>query len=201
MSLIFVFTCLLIGFSQVLATLSLGQTSRIIIDFGLAMIEFSGLIATVFVGGQILYREIEGKTLYLILSKPIRRSDFILGKFFGFSAVILLILALQTGVLAGLIRFENIPFDPLVFIAIVSIFCKILIAFAAILFFSTFTAPLLAICFTLGIYISGHGLSGVLDMAVRSKQEGLAELIRILLTVFPNFEALNIAKNTLGTPI
>jgi hypothetical protein len=59
LSLILLFSILLIAFSQVLATLSLGQTNRIVIDFGLAMIEISGLIATVFVGGQILYKEIE----------------------------------------------------------------------------------------------------------------------------------------------
>lgn len=48
------------------------------------MIELGGLVAVVFVGGQILFREIEGKTIYLILSKPIARRDYILGKFFGF---------------------------------------------------------------------------------------------------------------------
>jgi hypothetical protein len=61
--------------------------------------------------------------------------------------------------------------------------------------------PLLAICFTLGVYIVGHGLAGVLDMALRMKQEILIHGTQILMVVFPNFEALNAAKNTIGTPI
>lgn len=84
LSVILLFACALIGFSLVLATLSLGETKRIIVDFGLSMIEIGGLIAVIFVGGQILFKEIEGKTIYLILSKPIARKDYILGKFFGF---------------------------------------------------------------------------------------------------------------------
>lgn len=81
---ILLFACVLIGFSLVLATLSLGEAKRIIVDFGLSMIEIGGLIAVIFVGGQILFREIEGRTIYLILSKPIARKDYILGKFIGF---------------------------------------------------------------------------------------------------------------------
>lgn len=201
LTLILLFSILLIAFSQVLATLSLGQTNRIIVDFWLAMIELSGLIATIFVGGQILYKEIEWKTLYLILSKPIRRSEFILGKFLGFSAVLFLIVFLQTGVLTGLLWYESIPLDPLVFVAAASIFFKVAIAFAAILFFSTFSMPLLAICFTIGVYIVGHGLAGVLDMAIRYKQVMVVQITQALLVIFPNFEALSVAKNTIGTPI
>ena len=61
--------------------------------------------------------------------------------------------------------------------------------------------PLLAICFTLWVYIVGHWLAGVLDMAIRLKQELLIQGTQFLLVVFPNFEALNAAKNTIGTPI
>jgi len=59
------------------------------------MIEIFGLIGVLFVGSQLLFKEVEGKTIFLILSKPIKRQDFILGKFFGFSATIFLIVFLQ----------------------------------------------------------------------------------------------------------
>ncbi len=81
LTVILLFACVLIGFSLVLASLSLGETKRLVVDFGLAMIEIGGLIAVIFVGGQILFKEIEGRTIYLILSKPIARKDYILGKF------------------------------------------------------------------------------------------------------------------------
>jgi Cu-processing system permease protein len=63
------------------------------------MVEIGGLIAVVFVGGQIVFREIEGKTIYLILSKPIPRRSFIVGKFLGFGAILLLIVAIQSVIL------------------------------------------------------------------------------------------------------
>jgi ABC-type transport system involved in multi-copper enzyme maturation permease subunit len=59
------------------------------------MIEIFGLIGVLFVGSQLLFKEIDGKTIFLILSKPIKRQDFILGKFFGFSGTIALIVLLQ----------------------------------------------------------------------------------------------------------
>lgn len=60
------------------------------------MIEIFGLIGVLFVGSQLLFKEVEGKTIFLILSKPIKRQDFMLGKFFGFSGTIGLIVLFQS---------------------------------------------------------------------------------------------------------
>ncbi len=201
LTIILFFACVLIGFSEVLAGLSLGQTNRIILDFWLAMIEIGGLIAVIFVGGQILFKEIEGKTIYLILSKPIARSSFILGKFLGFGATILLITALQAGILTGILFLEHIPLDPLLITAFTAILIKLLSVFAIILFFSTFASPLLSILFTLGVYIAAHSANGVLDMVIRLKNEMMIHATQTIITILPPFEALNTAKNTLGTPI
>ncbi len=197
LTIILFFTFVLILFSQVLASLSLGQTDRIVLDFGLAMIEICGLIAVIFVGGQILFRELEGRTIYLILSKPIARRDFIFGKFLGFSGIILLLLLLQSAVFAGVLAFGHIAFDPLILTALLAIFVKLLLVFAIILFCSTFTNPLLSILVTMGIYIAAHSTSTILDMAARLKNPSLIIIGKFLTAVMPNFEALNFAKNTL----
>ncbi len=78
---------------------------------------------------------------------------------------------------------------------------KLLSVFAIILFFSTFTSPLLSILFTLGIYVSAHSVSAVLDMALRLKEQGMIYAAKGALAILPPFEALNVAKNTIGTPI
>lgn len=96
LTLIAFFSSVMIAFSLVLASLSLGQTERIVLDFGLAMIEICGLISVIFVGGQILFRELEGRTIYLILSKPIARHEFILGKFLGFGMILVLMHVLES---------------------------------------------------------------------------------------------------------
>ena len=133
------FASLLIVFSLVLSSLSLGQTSRIILDFWLAMIEISGLLATLFIGGQLLYREIEWKTIYLILSKPIRRYEFIVWKFLWFAATILIITAAQLLILSWLLLVSGVPLDLFLLISWVFITLKLLIVFALILLFSTFS--------------------------------------------------------------
>jgi ABC-type transport system involved in multi-copper enzyme maturation permease subunit len=66
-----------------LAELSLHQERRIVTDIGLASISFFSAMISVFLGSSLLYKEIERKTLYVILPKPIRRSEFLLGKYFG----------------------------------------------------------------------------------------------------------------------
>lgn len=93
MILFFAFIFLL--FSLSLGQLTIGEGDKVVVDFGLAMIEIFGIIGVLFVGSQLLFKEIEGKTIFLILSKPIARYEFILGKFFGFSATIGLIVLLQ----------------------------------------------------------------------------------------------------------
>lgn len=201
LTMILFFAITMILFSTVLASLSLGQSERIILDFGLAMMEICGLICVVFIGGQILFREIEGRTIYLILSKPIARRDFLLGKFFGFSAIIAVLLVLQSIVFSGLLYFEGIGFSLLLPVAIIAIFAKLLIVFAIILFFSTFTTPLLSIFLTIGIYISAHSANSVLDMALRLKSQAFVALSQGLVALLPNFEALNFAKNTIGSSI
>lgn len=201
LTLITFFAFVMILFSQVLASLSLGQTDRIVLDFGLAMIEICGLIVVVFVGGQILFRELEGRTIYLILSKPIARRDFIFGKFLGFSAIVFVLLLLQSAVLGGVLAFGHIAYDPLILTALAAIFVKLILVFSIILFFSTFTNPLLSILVTMGMYIAAHSASTILDMAARLKDPVLIWTGKILTAVMPNFEALNFAKNTLGTPV
>ena len=193
------FASLLIVFSLVLSSLSLGQTSRIILDFGLAMIEISGLLATIFIWGQIMYREIEGKTIYLILSKPISRYEFILGKFFGFAAIIMLITWAQFWVLAILLKFSGILFDPLLIISVIFIALKLLIVFAIILFFSTFSSPLLSVFATIALYVSAHSTPSMIDLATRSQNTVTIKWAEFLTAFLPNFYALSAPKNTIGT--
>ncbi|MDD5197372.1 MAG: hypothetical protein PHN60_00765 [Candidatus Gracilibacteria bacterium] len=190
----------LIGFSLVLATLSLGQSDKIVVDFGLAMVEIFGIISVIFIGSQLLFREIEGKTVYLILSKPVARGDFILGKFFGFAAILFFIIFIQSIISTGVFFVADTPLSLLVFTSIGFIYLKLLLLFAIILFFSTFISPLLSILLVMGVYIISHSVTTMTDMALRSGNQILFYFSKALMVIFPNFEALNI-KSLIGTPI
>ena len=190
----------LIGFSLVLATLSLGQSDKIVVDFGLAMVEVFGIISVIFIGSQLLFREIDGKTVYLILSKPVKRGDFILGKFLGFSAILFFIIFIQAIISIVVFLVAKTPISMLLFASIGFIYIKLLLLFAIILLFSTFISPLLSILLVMGVYIIGHSITTMTDMAIRSGNQILFYFSKFLMIVFPNFEALNI-KSAIGTPI
>ena len=197
-ALILVFGALLIALSLLLASLSLGQTSRLVFDFGVSMIEISGLIAVVFVGGQMLVKETEGRTIYLILSKPIKRSSFLLGKFFGFATVLAVIVSMEAIILALLLYFTTSPIGSLYLLTIGFIYLKLVLIFAVTLFFSTFSSAILSIFFALGVYIAAHSAQMVLDMAIRSGSAVLAYMGKTFLVILPNFEALSYPKMVYG---
>ncbi|MDP2104095.1 MAG: ABC transporter permease [Candidatus Gracilibacteria bacterium] len=194
------FGVVLIAFSLVLATLSLGQTDKIVVDFGLAMIEIFGIISVIFIGSQLLFREIEGKTVYLILSKPVARHEFILGKFLGFAAILFFIIFIQSLISFVVFFIAKTPFSILLFASIGFIYLKLLLLFAIILFFSTFISPLLSILITLGVYIIGHSVAAMITMAEKSGNVIMYYFSKVLMVIFPNFEALNI-KSVIGTPV
>ncbi len=198
--LIVFFGITLIGFSLVLASLSLGQSDKIVADFGLAMVEVFGIIAVIFIGSQLLFREIEGKTVYLILSKPVARRDFILGKFLGFSAILLFIILIQAIISTIVFLIASTPLSYLLMASIGFIYIKLLLLFAIILFFSTFISPLLSILIVMAIYVISHSITTMTDMALRSGNIALYYFSKFLMVLFPNFEALNI-KSVIWTPL
>ena len=77
------FATAVLAFTLALAELSLDQQMRVVTDLGLASISLFSVLVAIFLGSSLLYKEIERKTLYVILPKPIRRYEFLLGKYFG----------------------------------------------------------------------------------------------------------------------
>lgn len=81
-----------------LAELALDQQRRVVLDLGLSSISLFSVIMSVFLGSSLLYKEIERKTLYVILPKPIRRHEFLLGKYFGIVLTVAVFVAIMGAV-------------------------------------------------------------------------------------------------------
>lgn len=197
--LILFFAFVFILFSLALGKLTIGNSeSKIIVDFGLGMIEIFGLIGVLFVGSQLLFKEVEGKTIFLILSKPIKRQDFILGKFFGFSATIALIVALQSVLYLGVLLLKNIEITHLIVWSLFFTFLKLEILLAIVFFFSSFMSNIMTIMVSLMVYLISHNFSLIIDLFVRMKEATLVQVVRIFQLIFPPMQALNI-KDVIGT--
>ena len=102
-SLIIFLSVILVALSLGLDSLALGENKRVIIDFGLSFLELSGLAVILLLAGGLIAREIEGRTIYLILSKPIRRGAIIFGKFTGFAVVLSLVILIELAILIAIL--------------------------------------------------------------------------------------------------
>ena len=86
--LLLVFALLLIGVSRLLSLLTVGDEAKIIKDVGLSAISIFGVLTAVFVGVSLVFKEIEKRTIYIMLARPVRRWEFILGKYLGLMTVL-----------------------------------------------------------------------------------------------------------------
>jgi ABC-type transport system involved in multi-copper enzyme maturation permease subunit len=102
-----IFALLLMGFSGVISDLSIAAPEKLIKDMGLAAIDFIGFLIAVFVGVYLVYNELDKKTVYTIVSKPIDRYQFILGKFFGLLFTIYVNIAIMSAFFFAVLYFRE----------------------------------------------------------------------------------------------
>ncbi len=197
-SLILFLGVIFILISFVLETLALGELRRMLYDFGLSFIELTGVAVILFLWGGMIAREIEGRTIFLMLSKPVSRSSIFLGKFLGFALVVLLMVGFQSIILIGMLLYQGLILDPLLFPAILGIVLKLFSLLGLILFFSSFTSPVIAMFLTIASYIIWHGGYAMLDYARWDSSPMMGYVGKAILTVFPNLEAMNL-KNYVAT--
>ncbi|MDI6783862.1 MAG: ABC transporter permease subunit [bacterium] len=102
-----VFAVVMILFSVILAILSIGQEQKIIKDVGLSAIIFFGVLISIMVGIGLIYNELDKRTIYVIVSKPIHRYEFVLGKFFGLLLTLAVNVVLMSVVFFLLVLFRQ----------------------------------------------------------------------------------------------
>lgn len=175
-----------------ISNLTLGERIKIVLDIGLASLSIFGLLIAIFVGIQLVYKEIQRRTIYVLLSKPVPRYQFILGKYLGLGMTIVINVAIMAVPLFMILVYTGYRFDPMILKGIVLILMELMLMTAVALFFSTFSTPTLSAMFTLGIYIIGH-LSGDLKVfGAVSKVAGMKTLTSIIYYLVPNLENFNI---------
>ncbi len=195
--LILFFAFVFIVFSISLWKLTIWDDQKIIVDFWLAMIEIFWIVGVLFVWSQLLFKEIEWKTIFLILSKPIKRYEFIVGKFLGFSGTIFLIILLQSILFLAVLIMKDIAIDYLIVWSLIFTFFKLEILLWIVFFLSTFMSNMLTILVALMVYFLSHSFSLLLTMAERTKNEIVVYFTQGLQLIFPPLEALNI-KDVIG---
>lgn len=185
------FAVILVLFSIILGKLTIGDPLKIVKDFGLGSISIGGTLIAIFVGVGMVYKEMEKRTIFIILSKPISRWQFLMGKYLGLAITITIEVVVMTILLFGLcLTYDNqIPWNLL--IAIVAIFFEIIVILAFAIFFSAFSSPFLSGMFTLGIFIIGHFTQDLKQLAYATEDATFKALADGAYYVLPNLEFLN----------
>ncbi len=200
------FAFVMILSSLIFASISAEQYNKIVKDLGLTAISLIGIMISIFLGMGLVYKEIEKKTVYNIFSKPIRRYEFILGKYLGLSftllvntaamAFILFLLVLYTEMrYAGFIKyyygghyyaefFKAVYFEYLEFIVIIGI----------ALVFSSFTTPVMSVLFTFFLFAIGRFSSDIRLLAEQVKNPVVGFLTEVIYRVIPNLEKFDVRR-------
>jgi ABC-type transport system involved in multi-copper enzyme maturation permease subunit len=194
-----IFALILIGGSMLLATLTLGEQSKIIMDFGLASINFFGILIAIFLGVSLVSKEIQKRTLYTVLSKPIGRTEFLLGKYAGLLLTLLINTAIMTiGLYLTLMLNQfswGLPVtdvEPHLLNAVFMIYLELCLITAVALLFSTFTTTTLSAIFTLSIYVIGHISSDLVALGEKLPAKSTAFLLKAIYYILPNLSNFDI---------
>jgi ABC-type transport system involved in multi-copper enzyme maturation permease subunit len=199
------FASLLIAVSYLLGQLTAGQDVKIVKDLGLAAIATFGLLIAVFIGIGLVWKEVERRSIYGLLAKPIRRSEFIVGKYAGLVLTLLVNVVVMTAVFYGVLAYLNTQFseearsawpapatDPGMLRAIALIFVELALVTAIALFFSTFSSPFLSAALTFGLWVIGHFNTDLRNFEAVVESRPAAYLARGLYYVLPNFAAFDV---------
>lgn len=186
------FSVFLIGGAIALGDLSIMEHDKIISDIGLAAINLIGIIIAIFVGIGLVSKEIERRTVYTIMARPIHRVQFVLGKYLGLAITLTVNVVIMLVVYVATLWFGHIPIHNTVFQAVQLMLVEMLLITAAALMFSTFSTTTLSAILTIGVYVIGH-LTGDLKSIAEKSQSGMIQnLMTGLYYVCPNLEMLNI---------
>jgi len=187
------FALLVMGASVVIGNMTLGETIKIILDLSLAAMSVFGLLIAIFVGIGLVHKEIQRRTLYMLLARPISRRNFVIGKYLGLMLVIALNVAIMTAALLVLMALysENGNFGG-VFVAVLLILVELMVVTAVAVLFSTFSTPTLSAMLTLGVWVIGRFSSDLVEFARRTEAPVARSLVTVIHYVLPNLEKFDV---------
>lgn len=169
-----------------------GTPQRVVLDVGLGMLSLSSVGMAIFFGVGLISKEIENRTIYMILSRPISRTAFLLGRIMGMGGVLILNIIILSVLTMVLYIFLGGKIENLIFTAIFFSILEAIIVLLIVVFFSMITNPTLSVLYTIVVYIIGHSISDTMISIFAKKSAIINIILKTYSIVFPNFSKLNI---------
>lgn len=194
-----VFALLLIGSAVLFASISLGIERLMLVNLGLSSIAIFGLLMSIFIGIGLVSKEIDRRTIHNILSKPVRRFEFIIGKYLGLMLTLLINTAIMTGGFYLALYYverrlggqDLLPLEAIYFILL-----QFAIVVGLALVFSCISTPVLSAFFTFCLYVIGDFLGDIRALGQQSGSVVFEKLTALLYYLLPNFSDFQVISQT-----
>jgi ABC-type transport system involved in multi-copper enzyme maturation permease subunit len=200
-----VFAVLLMAASFLIGQLTAGQDVKIIKDLGLAAISMFGLAIAVFIGVGLVWKEVEKRSIYTVLVKPVTRTQFVLGKYCGLVLTLVVNVVVMTAAFYAVLAsmrwmlgaeasagWAAPATDPAMLKAVALIGVELALVTAIALFFSTFSSPFLSSLLTLGLWVIGQFAADFRNLGAILESRAIGAMGRVMYYVLPNFSAFDI---------
>jgi Cu-processing system permease protein len=199
------FALLLSGAAILVGQISIDIEKLVVINLGLSAVSLFGVVIAIFIGIGLVSKEVERRSIYSLIAKPVRRSELVVGKFAGLALTIAINLAVMTVVwysVLGYMSWTEIDLvkqgwdapaaDPRMLVAVYLIFVQLVLVIALALFFSTFAEPLWATVFTFGLYVAGHFSADLRHFDVVVGDSPVKYVTTALYYVLPNMATFDV---------
>lgn len=185
------YSLLFFSLAVIIASLAFGALSvheelRLTTDLGLGGMSMFSIIIAVFVGVNLLYKELERKTVYTLIPKPIHRYQFVLGKYLGMLITLAVQVVIMSVVLAAVLYFQGGGWNMAMQKMAVLIFLEVMLITAIAVLFSSFSTPFLSGLFTIGIFLVGRSIPDIITLANKMRGTPLANMLRGVASIIPD---------------
>ena len=197
---IFALLFLVVGFFFTFMTP--GEEDKMLKDLGLTVITVFGLLLAIFMGISLIQPEVERRTVYAVLAKPVRRLEFVVGKYVGAIAVLALCVAVMGLVLVGALYLKQQIWSPELLIAVAGMFFGLMIMTALVMMISTFASSLMAVISGFVFWSIGYSQIYIKQLADHADNAVSRGVLEVMYAVLPNFSVLDLRPAAVdGLPI
>ena len=179
--------------NQLLPQIAAATEHKILLDLALAAMPVLGLIVSIFLGTNLVNKEIEKRTVFVLIAKPVSRAEFIIGKHWGLSAVLAVLITAMSAIAVATLFAAKIPFSlPNLLISSGFLFLQLSLVSAIAILFSVFTSSLLAMLLTFGVYLMGQLSQDIVKFGRITKNPAIEAATQGLYLVLPDLARLDL---------
>lgn len=180
----------------VLGEMAIKEEARVARDIGLAGISLFGSLTAIFLGVFLLYTEVQRRTIHAIVSKPIERWEFVVGKYLGMALILSVLVAVFGLAMGGMLVWQGAGLTVAVGKALILSWLEVLVVAAVAIFFSSFSTPFLSGIFALAIWVIGR-VTPDIERATKSASPAISAISNAALRIVPDLHLFSVSGRSL----